>query len=130
LPPAGQRYCRSGRSSFYLEGLDSYRAFVGGGERALTLADLPRPAAGSDDRYRRGGKGRRWIPRRQVSGAWASFDFSQKTLPSPWITALLTPAVRRNGQLKQYLDVDEPGVMPKLEQALADAALPSDPTVG
>lgn len=32
-----------------------------------------------------------------VSGAWASFDFGQKKLPSPWITVLVARAVRRMG---------------------------------
>jgi hypothetical protein len=42
-------------------------------------------AAGGDEGYRAA----------TVSAAWANFDFGQKKLPSPWITALVVRAVRR-----------------------------------
>ena len=44
-------------------------------------------AARADDDYRAA----------TVSAAWANFDFGQKKLPSPWITALVARAVRRMG---------------------------------
>jgi hypothetical protein len=57
-----------------------------GDPRLSTLLDAVETAGGPDG-YRAA----------TVSGAWASFDFGQKKLPSPWITLLATRAVRRLG---------------------------------
>jgi hypothetical protein len=78
--------------------------------KGVRLAGIQLPGLMTSGVYRQGGQLTWWDVRRGSSALVVTLHDERLT--------------------RVIVDVDDPGVMRELEQALADAALPTEPTVG